>query len=518
MTASGTVGYSNMYGQGNDDMVTPEERKETFILKAMEVHNGEGLDYSKVEYKDNRTKVCIIDPEYGEYWQTPSNHLKGHCHPMRRTERISSSKRCDFEELKCRFSEVHSGENLDYSKSEYVNMHTPILIIDHDLDRNGKEYGEYWQEPSAHLKGSGHPMKAIDNRIAWKVNSTESIVDRFVSVHGGKYDYSNVVYENYRGCVEIICPKHGAFRQTVENHMSGKGCPACGCSASKIELEICAMLSDCGVEHETRNRSVLYGKEIDIYCPGLKIGIEVDGLRWHSEWTGGKDRNYHLSKNMACERMGIRLIHVFEDEYNSNKELVLDKIRHIIGRDHKDSVYARKCSIKEIGKDEAKAFLEANHIQGFSKSTIYYGAFHCGDMVGCMTFRLVGEEWELSRFSTDRRYNCVGLGGKMFKHFVDDKKPSLVKSFADRRWTIDKDSNLYTKIGFKLAGITKPDYYYVDIKNGARKRLHKFGFRKQILHRKHNLPLSMSETEMVKALGYDRVWNCGLYKYIWTVF
>ena len=62
-------------------MATVEERKNKFIEKAKIVHAGENLDYSQVEYKDNRTPVKIIDhdlrpagTEYGEFWQTPWNH------------------------------------------------------------------------------------------------------------------------------------------------------------------------------------------------------------------------------------------------------------------------------------------------------------------------------------------------------------------------------------------------------------------------------------------------------------
>ena len=48
-----------------------------FITKAIEVH-GDEYDYSKVEYINNKTKVCIICPEHGEFWQRPDKHLTGH--------------------------------------------------------------------------------------------------------------------------------------------------------------------------------------------------------------------------------------------------------------------------------------------------------------------------------------------------------------------------------------------------------------------------------------------------------
>ena len=47
---------------------------ENFIEKAKKIH-GDKYDYSKVEYVNNRTKVCIICPEHGEFWQSPNKHL-----------------------------------------------------------------------------------------------------------------------------------------------------------------------------------------------------------------------------------------------------------------------------------------------------------------------------------------------------------------------------------------------------------------------------------------------------------
>ena len=128
-----------------------------------------------------------------------------------------------------------------------------------------------------------------------------------------------------------------------------------------------------------------------------------------------------------------------------------------------------------------------------------------------MTFKKTGNNWELNRFASDNNLLCVGVAGKLFSFFVNHYNPNIVKSFADRRWTISSENNLYTKLGFKLEDISKPDYRYVD----RYKRIHKFNFRKQVLHRKYGFPLTMSEKEMADNLGIYRIWDCGLFKYIW---
>ena len=113
--------------------------------------------------------------------------------------------------------------------------------------------------------------------------------------------------------------------------------------------------------------------------------------------------------------------------------------------------------------------------------------------------------------ATKINYLCHGVCGKLFKVFVDTYTPIEVKSFADRRWTLNADNNLYTALGFKLEDTLKPDYRYVV----GLKRLHKFNFRKSILHKKYGLPLTMTESEMCQTLGFDKIWDCGLFKYVW---
>ena len=133
-----------------------------------------------------------------------------------------------------------------------------------------------------------------------------------------------------------------------------------------------------------------------------------------------------------------------------------------------------------------------------------------------MTFLNEGKDrWNLTRFASDYNYICQGVGGKLFKYFIRGYNPNEVKSFADRRWTINEENNVYIQLGFKFDKYLAPEYRYYNPKVDRYKRFHKFAFRKQILHKRFNLPLTMSETEMTKALGYDRIWDCGLIKYVW---
>lgn len=482
---------------------TKKSTTDGFIEKARKIH-GNKYDYSKVDYTTNKEKVCIICPEHGEFWQDPHNHLKGKGCPIC-GEKVHKPVKYTTKSFIVAATDVH-GNKYDYSKTAYKNMNEPVEII-------CPEHGPFFQLPYLHLSGSICP------RCSRKVNGVkrrltkEEFIERAKTVHGDKYDYSKVEYVTEKHKVCIICPEHGEFWQTPDKHLQGNGCPKCTYPYSKAESEIFEYVKSVVGEENvlTHDRMALKGRELDIFIPSKKVAIEYNGLYWHN-----KDRNYHLKKTEDCNAMGIALIQIFEDEYLSHKDIVLSKISHILGESRSgEKVMARKCVVDEISKETAKKFLTENHIQGFVSSTVYLGAKYNGELVGVMSFKRSGEKWELTRFASKISVLSCGLGGKLFSAFVKKYNPESVKTFADRRWTGWKDGNLYTKIGFSFAGYTKPEYRYYRPGDGP-VRQHKFGFRKEILHRKYGLPLTMTETEMTSAIGYTKIYDCGLMKYVWT--
>lgn len=481
--------------------------RESFIEKAKEVH-GNRYDYSKVNYVNAKTKVCIICPEHGEFNIIPNSHLKG-CGCMK----CSINKTHDFqrktlEQFIKEAIEIH-GDKYDYSKVNYVNNNTKVCII-------CPKHGEFWQTPNKHLSGQGCKQCANEKVSQMYSFTKEEFIKKAKEIHGNKYDYSKVEYKGYDTEVCIICPIHGEFWQTPDSHLQGSNCRMCSSQLSKNENEIYEFIVEkLGSENVVQSeRSILrHRAEIDIFIPSLKLGIEYDGCRWHTEQFG-KGRYYHLNKTEECNKNGISLIHIFEDEYNNKKEIVLNKIQHLIKCHNLPKIHGRKCYVSQITYKEAKDFLNINHIQGSQKATIYLGAKYNDELVGVMTFvKVKGDEWELNRFASNIKYTCQGVGGKLFSYFVKNYSPKIVKSFADRRWTTNEADNLYTKLGFKLKETLKPDYRYV--MNGDYKRIHKFNFRKKILHKKYGFDLGMTESEMAKKINAYKIWDCGLLKFVW---
>ena len=286
--------------------------------------------------------------------------------------------------------------------------------------------------------------------------------------------------------------------------------------SSQPEKELKEFITNLGFENET-NRRILHGRELDIYIPSMHIAIEFNGNLWHSE-SNGKMSDYHLNKLEECNKNGIQLIQIFEDEYMLHKDIVFSKLKHLLHKEYGGrKVFGRNVEVKPILKHDAEIFLNLNHIQGFVSGTVYLGAFLDNELVAVMIFvKTDSTMWNLSRYASKLGYVCSGVGGKLFKFFVGHYNPLTIISFADRRWTIRSDDNLYTKLGFRLDSVLKPDYHYYNPSVDRYRRLHKFGFRKQTLAKKYNLPLDMTEKEMTEKLGYTKIWDCGLFKYIWS--
>jgi hypothetical protein len=290
---------------------------------------------------------------------------------------------------------------------------------------------------------------------------------------------------------------------------------------SKGETEIKEFIEGLGfTTNKGKNRKLIDGKEIDLVIEDTNICIEYNGLFYHTEKMG-KSSSYHLNKTIGCNQIGYKLIHIFEDEWILNKELVKSKLKHLLKVNSGTKIGGRNVTIKKINLEDKTFFLNNNHIQGTDKSDIYYGGYYNNELVGVMTFNKNRNmtknndgEFELSRYSTKQNYIIRGLASKFLKFFINEHNPKSIISFADRRWTTDSNNNLYTNLGFRLASVTKPTYYYYNSKINKYKRFHKFGFGKNNLKKRFpDLDHSKTEKELTSELGYDRIWDCGLFKY-----
>lgn len=76
--------------------------------------------------------------------------------------------------------------------------------------------------------------------------------------------------------------------------------------------------------------------EIDIFMPELKLGIDFNGIYWHS--TKFKDEMYHQRKTWCCRKAGIRMIHIFEDAWKKDCRKCKDIIAKCIAGEYKNEI------------------------------------------------------------------------------------------------------------------------------------------------------------------------------------
>jgi len=308
-----------------------------------------------------------------------------------------------------------------------------------------------------------------------------------------------------------------------ENNYLGVACYKCNpIPKSKIENELEFFINEIYKGTIKRNcRKILDNKfELDFYFPDLNVAIELNGNYYHSEISGKKDKNYHLNKLEYCENKNIHLIQIFEDEWYNKKELIKSKLKHILKCNFDKSIYGRDCEVSKISYKDSMEFLNKNHIQGNTMSSIRIGLFYKNNLESVMTFSSlrksmgnkskVDNVYEIIRYSTSKK--VVGGFSKLLSFFIKKYKPKKIISYADRRWT-NSNENLYSKNGFRKVSDGNPNYWYVN-KINYQRRIYRFNFRKDQLNKKLKLfNKNLTEWENMKTNGFDRIWDCGNLKY-----
>jgi len=492
-----------------DDPKTPKYvPREGYHFEAVDEHDG----FRTLDYMNRGGNLTThIEKVYGV--QTPTLYFRRMYY--KRTGNYWWEQWFKIEEVQD--AEVKKCPYCDWKTTDITNRSGAFMV--HLMKEHGIDRDEYLKEhpedreyfalvnPTLNLQMSDNPDEYVVCKVCGKK------LKRLSSEHLSKHGLTKLDYLRRYGSQKMLSDDFYSFLSSNMHAVNENLEPT---FTSAAEHEILEYVKSLGFECR-RDRKVLHGMELDVYIPDKHLAIEYNGNMWHSE-KFGKDRMYHLRKVEECNDNGIQLIQIFEDEFFFHKDIVFTKIRHILGVRGKDErrIPARKCEIREISAHLAQEFLECNHIQGYASSTIYLGGYFEGELVGVMTFLMeYTDRWNLTRFATKNDSICQGLGGKMFKYFVRMYDPIEVKSFADRRWTVNGDNNLYTKLGFKLDKVLPPDYRYYNPKVDSKQRFHKFGFRKQILSKKYGFPMEMSERDMTEQLGYTRIYDCGLFKYVW---
>ena len=294
---------------------------EDFIKEAKIIHNDK-YDYSKVNYRNNKSKITIIchekdqdGNEHGEFVQQALTHLQGHgcpkcvnCYQRNAEEFIKEAKK------------VH-GELYDYNEVVYKDSHSKVKIICHKKDKNGIEHGIFEQVAKNHLKGENCPKCKFENLALINKSTTDEFINKSNKIHNGKYSYSKTVYVNSKLPVIITCKKHGDFEQTPKTHLKGHGCPKC--NQSKMESEVINFLESKHIRYiyqaSCKDLKWLSKQSLDFYLPDYGIAVECQGAQHFTPVIifGGKEGfltnvKRDISKYYKCISNNIKLLYYID--------------------------------------------------------------------------------------------------------------------------------------------------------------------------------------------------------------
>ena len=286
-------------------------------------------------------------------------------------------------------------------------------------------------------------------------------------------------------------------------------------SGGTLELFVRNILDTYNIPYIENDRKILKGKELDIYIPEKKIGIECNGVYWHSL----KEPSYHFDKWKECKDQDIQLITIWEDQIYNKPKIIEGIIKSHLGI-YEHQIGARKCILKEVSSKESNKFLEENHLQGKVNGSIRLGLYYNNELVSLMVFgakrRALGnkndkETYELYRYCNKLGWQIQGGASRLFKYFIDSHNGSIVESFSSNDISIGA---LYKNLKFQLVGTQNGSYWYI---TKDMQRYHRYSFRKDVLVKEGHDP-NKTEFEITNEIGLIRIYDSGQQKWIYKQY
>lgn len=330
----------------------------------------------------------------------------------------------------------------------------------------------------------------------------------------------------------FMCNKGHLYEQWIKCHIilskneRNRGCPYCSKNRSRGEINIENYIKELGfsTEHRRFTSNILPVFELDIYIPEKKIGIEYNGSYYHKTLPDDgyiKPRLYHNQKYYACIELGIRLISIFDVDWEYRKDKIKQYLKDLL-TPPLDRIYARKCCVKNISKEEANSMYDKYHLLG--KTTIQdvsYGLFYNNELLSCMSFQKgrykedKDSVWCLTRFVTTSGYSIIGGASKLLAQFEKDFSPSILISYSDNDFFT---GSVYVKLGFACLGDTgSPRYYwYLNEKELKREQCQlKYLSKKYPELYKESLNLKVNKEDYIMLnLGAKKVYRSGHTKWV----
>ena len=480
-------------------------------------------DFSESVYAGMNQKVTFQCPTHGLVQSDAKILMNGAICQQCAFEARKGKLRMTQKQMLDRFTNVH-GDTYNYDAAKYAGQQTPISI-------GCAEHGAFWQRPEYHWGGSGCPTCFEEHgRGGAQRDTLESFSAKVQAVFGSAFDMSGVVYKHSQSEITIRCVLHNRMCTTRPNRLlSGNNpCTKCNHMKSKGEEAIRELVSNYTLT-EARNRTLLAPKEVDIYMPDRKLAIEYSGMYWHSHFNAAdekSDKRKHVQKYVDCKAKGIRLLTIYETEWETRPYAIKRLLRNACGK-AKGKLMARKCDLRTVPTAEARAFSERYHPQGGTGGGEHYGLYWKEKLVACMRFAFGSNDrgagakksvWTLGRYAT--RITVAGAASRLFKAFLKVHGEVEVKSFSDNRYF---EGGMYEQLGFVLEEEVSIDYQVWSPKKGLLPKPH---YQRRTLPQRlldHGMTESFdpttdprTEAEMTYLMKCGRIYDCGKKRWLYT--
>lgn len=390
-------------------------------------------------------------------------------------------------------------ENNDYDQALQTRRNTMLKQYGVSSVMQVQEFKERQVQSSA-LNRTSIEKSRKQHRMRAKFIMVQERIPEYISIVS--LEPNNTTFSTF------LCTKCGTeFKAKTYNKCLSIRCKTCNpyytytSTGEKEVLEFVKSLSSTPVLENTR--AIISPYELDIYIPEKKLAIEYCGAYYHS--VRFKDHDYHQMKQKACEELGIKLLTVFDYEWQNDADGFKKKIQNEF-RSTKP-LYARKGIVQEISSTEYSQFCAENHLQGSASASIKLGLYIESSLVSVMSF-------STPRFSTKCQYELIrfcsstavhGAASKLLKYFIRTYTPESIITYANLRWST---GSLYETLGFEYIGTSEPSYVY-------HKSAGEVLSRWQCMKSKISSPGdTRTEYEIMEADGYYRVYDCGNKVYI----
>lgn len=300
---------------------------EYYISKAISVHgNRYGYSLIHLDFVNYNSDVKIYCKKHGVFIQKISNHVSGNGCPECGIDRIRLANGQSQSEFINKAISIH-GDKYIYDKVTYINSSQKVTIT-------CKLHGDFKQTPNSHLIGNGCRMCSSELLSNDYKKSSNWFVKKAKEVHGDRYKYDSCNYDGYLKSVNIICKKHGKFKQSAGNHLSGKGCPRC--KTSKGENKIRDFLTHQNIAFiDQRPVKGMHRKYyIDFLLPDYNLFIEYHGKQHYKRIPHFHRKKSDFQRQLTrdqklrdlCTQRGIDLLEIGYFDFDRIEEILSEKL------------------------------------------------------------------------------------------------------------------------------------------------------------------------------------------------